>query len=676
MKLKRQKSSIFFKMIVMILVPVIITLTIMQAVLLREAGGELNKLSSQQVGDNSLMAAKDTEAFFYKYRMISEQMAANTYVAEVFTKVKDPTDRISEMPQYQQILSDMKDSASLDTENVLFTWYADADTSQYIQNDGFVAKAEWDVTSRPWYKVKDLGATLLVPPYADTSTGKTIVSLVSPVFEPGTRNVVGFAGIDLLLDTLGENLKTYKLGETGFFILCSDDGRIIYHPDPEMLDKSVDEMDISEAALTAVKSGESSGISYEFEGIDVYGVAQPVGDTGWMVLTGLPDEEYGKIVKGLNTRAGIILVAGALAIALIIYLIAKSIINPMKRLAEGVERIADGELDVSIDVRTNDEVGLIADGVRKTTDRLSQYVAYIEEITLILDDVASGNLDFALTQDYSGEFAKIKDALINISESLSSTLSQIGTAADQVAGGSDQVAAGAQSLSQGSTEQASSVEDLSSSLSEITERISENSRNAEAASRLSMETGKAVNESNQKMNEIVEAMEVITQKSDEIGKIIKTIDDIAFQTNILALNAAIEAARAGAAGKGFAVVADEVRNLAQKSALAARETTELIEGSMEAISAGRSVISQTASALELVVEKTESVGREITRIADASSLQAQEAEKITSGVEQISSVVLSTSATAEESAAASEELAAQAQTLRELVGTFRIKSDF
>ena len=671
--MKRQKSSIFFKMIVMILVPVIITLTIMQAVLLREAG---DKLSSQQVGDNSLMAAKDTEAFFYKYRMISEQMAANTYVAEVFTKVKDPTDRISEMPQYQQILIDMKDSASLDTENVLFTWYADADTSQLIQNDGFVTKAEWDVTSRPWYKVKDLGATLLVPPYADTSTGKTIVSLVSPVFEPGTRNVVGFAGIDLLLDTLGENFKTYKLGETGFFILCSDDGRIIYHPDPEMLDKSVDEMDISEEALAALKSGESSGISYEFEGTDVYGVTQPVGDTGWMVLTGLPDEEHGKIVKGLNTRAGIIIVAGALAIALIIYLIAKSIINPMKRLAEGVERIADGELDVSIDVRTNDEVGLIADGVRKTTDRLSQYVAYIEEITLILDDVASGNLDFALTQDYSGEFAKIKDALINISESLSSTLSQIGTAADQVAGGSDQVAAGAQSLSQGSTEQASSVEDLSSSLSEITERISENSRNAEAASRLSMETGKAVNESNQKMNEIVEAMEVITQKSDEIGKIIKTIDDIAFQTNILALNAAIEAARAGAAGKGFAVVADEVRNLAQKSALAARETTELIEGSMEAISAGRSVISQTASALELVVEKTESVGREITRIADASSLQAQEAEKITSGVEQISSVVLSTSATAEESAAASEELAAQAQTLKELVGTFRIKSDF
>ena len=168
-----------------------------------------------------------------------------------------------------------------------------------------------------------------------------------------------------------------------------------------MLDKSIDEMDISEEALAAVKSGESSGLSYEFKGTDVYGVTQPVGDTGWMVLTGLPDEEYGKIVKGLNARAGIILVAGALAIALIIYLIAKSIINPMKRLAEGVERIADGELDVSIDVRTNDEVGLIADGVRKTTDRMSQYVAYIEGITLILDDVASGNLDFVLTQLYA-----------------------------------------------------------------------------------------------------------------------------------------------------------------------------------------------------------------------------------------------------------------------------------
>lgn len=674
--MKKQKSSILFKMIAMILVPVIITLIIMQSVLLAESGSALEELTNQQIEDNSVLAAKDTEAFFYKYKMVSEQMAANSYVATIFTKVKDPSERIDGRAEYAQILSDMKDSASLDRQNVLFTWYADADTSQYIQNDGFVANSDWDVTSRPWYKVKELGSTLLVPPYEDTSTGKTIVSLVSPVFEPGTKNVVGFAGIDLLLDTLGENFSTYKLGETGFFILSSDDGRIIYHPDKEMLDRSIENMDISENALAALKSGEENGFSYEFKGMDVYGVAKAVGDTGWTVLTGLPDEEHYRVVNGLNTRAMIILLAGALIIALITYFISKSITTPMKRLAKGVEQIAAGELDVRIDVVTNDEVGLIADGVRNTTDRLREYVAYIDEIRVVLDDVAGGNLDFTLTQEYNGEFTKIKEALINISGSLSSTLSQIGIAADQVANGSEQVAAGAQNLSQGATEQSSSVEDLTASLVEITDKISENSKNASEASRLSIETGTAVNESNQKMNEIVDAMEIITQKSDEIGKIIKTIDDIAFQTNILALNAAIEAARAGAAGKGFAVVADEVRNLAQKSALAAQETTELIEGSMTAIASGRSIINETAEALGLVVEKTEAVGKEIIRIADSSALQAQEAEKITSGVEQISSVVQNTSATAEESAAASEELSAQAQTLKELVGTFRIKSDY
>ena len=636
-------------MIAMILIPVIITLIIMQSVLLRESGSALEGLTNQQIEDKSELAAKDTESFFYKYRMVSEQMAANSLAAKLFAKVTDSSDRISERDEYIQVLNDMKDSASLDTHNVLFTWYADADTSQYIQNDGFVANKDWDVTSRPWYKVKELGSTILVPPYEDTSTGKTIVSLVSPVFEPGTKNVVGFAGIDLLLDTLGENFNTYKLGETGFFILFSDDGRIIYHPDSEMIDRSIEEMDISENVASALKSREENDFSYEFKGTDVYGVTKAVGDTGWTVLTGLPDEEHYRVVNGLNTRAMIILLAGTLIIALITYFIAKSITTPMKRLAKGV---------------------------RNTTDRLRKYVAYIDEITLVLDDVAGGNLDFTLTQEYNGEFAKIKSALINISESLSSTLSQIGIAADQVANGSEQVSAGAQNLSQGATEQASSVEELTASLVEITDKISENSKNTLEASRLSIETGKAVNDNNYKMNEIVDAMEIITQKSDEIGKIIKTIDDIAFQTNILALNAAIEAARAGAAGKGFAVVADEVRNLAQKSALAAQETTELIEGSMTAIASGRSIINETAEALGLVVEKTEAVGREIIRIADSSALQAQEAEKITSGVEQISSVVQNTSATAEESAAASEELSAQAQMLKELVSTFRIKSEY
>ena len=240
---------------------------------------------------------------------------------------------------------------------------------------------------------------------------------------------------------------------------------------------------------------------------------------------------------------------------------------------------------------------------------------------------------------------------------------------------SDQVSSGAQALSQGATEQASSVEELAASINEISNNINQTAQQAQDASDKSMQVGEKAGESNNRMHDMLQAMADINASSGEIGKIIKTIEDIAFQTNILALNAAVEAARAGAAGKGFAVVADEVRNLASKSAEASKNTAVLIENSLQAVENGKRIADETAQSLEVVISDIQEASSLMGSIAKAATDQAESISQITLGIDQISSVVQTNSATAEESAAASEELSGQAQILNELVRKFRLDTD-
>ena len=350
--------------------------------------------------------------------------------------------------------------------------------------------------------------------------------------------------------------------------------------------------------------------------------------------------------------------------------ISKSLTRPIIELEGAMQKLSKGDLKATVTYSSRDELGSLADSLRTVMNTLS---AYVNDISGKLGMIAGGNLNTEMEMEYAGDFAPIRASGNQIIDSLNNTLGQINQSAEQVASGSEQVSSGAQALSQGATEQASSVEELAATINELSGQVNNTASNARDVNNLVASTRDAIDGCNQQMGDMMHAMEKINTSSSEIGKIIKTIEDIAFQTNILALNAAVEAARAGAAGKGFAVVADEVRNLASKSAEAAKNTTTLIEGSLKAVEEGNEFSNATQQSLLQVVQHTEQVAEAMDKITKASDDQAEAIKQVTVGIDQISAVVQTNSATAEQSAAASQELSSQANVLKGLVGQFSLK---
>ncbi len=371
------------------------------------------------------------------------------------------------------------------------------------------------------------------------------------------------------------------------------------------------------------------------------------------------------------TLVCIIIVIAAFAIGLILArVISLSIVRPLQQVSSAAKEMSKGNLKAEVTYQSKNELGLLADDMRSSMGTLSRYIGEIDRLMTIM---AEGNFDFEFNEKFIGDFEHIEKSIESYSGKISRTLAQMETAADQVAAGSVQVSTGAQSLSEGTLEQAGAVQQLVSTVSAIADTSRENAQNAKNASIQVAEVGGELTESQQKMSAMIEAMNNITNSSNEIGKIIKTIEDIAFQTNILALNAAVEAARAGEAGKGFAVVADEVRNLASKSAEASKNSTMLIEQSLNAVKSGSDIADETAMKLNRVVEGAGKIVVNIESISSASESQSASVEEVKLGMDQISAVVQTNSATSQQSAASSQELSGQAQLMKELLSQFKLQ---
>lgn len=374
---------------------------------------------------------------------------------------------------------------------------------------------------------------------------------------------------------------------------------------------------------------------------------------------------------------GVILAVMAVATVLVLgtaFKLVKGIMEPTEEVRKALMGFSEGKLDIPVNYESKNELGDMCNALRSSQDTLS---AVIEDICYLLGEMANGNFDVRsrATDKYVGALSAVLESIRKINHNLSDTLAQIDLSAEQVSSGSEQVSTGAQSLAQGATEQASAVEELSATISEIANGAKKNAENGETAMRQSQESGNLVLESAKYMEEMVEAMGSISQSSQEIGRIISTIENIAFQTNILALNAAVEAARAGSAGKGFAVVADEVRNLATKSDQAAKATKELIDHSIESVQGGNEIVKKVSDALSKTVEASNLAMGSLKEITKAVEAEAESISQVTEGIDQISSVVQTNSATSEESAAASEELSSQASLMKELMAKFKLRVD-
>ena len=531
----------------------------------------------------------------------------------------------------------------------------------YSQNNSYASCAR---TNEPY---------MSIPVQKD---GMLIVTISYPVLVDGSFK--GVITVELNLGRLQEITSEVEGFASAKAVVLNENHTVIY--------ASHDQTGIADSerygsGYSLIEAGIASGESFiarpnGLNGKTVVCYYAPIDtiDGTWWTSTSISyDDLIGTQRVVFITSVVTMVVVLAVVAALLVYVVGRTL-KPLGDIMAASESISGGNLDVEINVKTKDEIGILGRDFAALAEHQKKL---IEDVVDRLNRLAAG--DFTETEVaegiYTGYYAHLINAIRNINANLSDALRQIDQSAEQVSTGAEQVADAAQSLSQGATEQASSVEELSATIIECTGDIQNIAGNAQKAKGISTESGEGVMECNRFMKELTVAMDEITRTAGEIGNIIKTIDDIAFQTNILALNAAVEAARAGAAGKGFAVVADEVRSLAGKSAEAAKNTTGLIEKTVTAIKNGKNIADETAASLLNVVEKTAAVNERVEEIAEASQRQYEAMSQISAGVEQISGVVQTNSATSEQSAAASEELTAQARALKEQVDRFKLTAE-
>ena len=669
---KKYSFKVLQKLLIGILMPLIIVLIVVGILLNSQVINTISTIEGDYLSAETKRGAEQINGYFEKYFGIVETASKLDKVSEALQNWQAETFDTTEI--YQNTKNELSKIQSLYKDQILNIHLANVDKKELLQTNGSYATVkELDITSRPWYQlVMKEQKTIICDAYTDFNTGEFIVTVSTPIMSNG--KVIGVISANVAISSLIQDLSNIKIGNTGYIVLFDSEGNTIYHPLEEYMFKNASDIPFSQNMKDAILNKQQvSNMKYTRNDVETYGTTLILEKGGYTVLTAMPTAEYNIYSAKTQYTTMISFIICILLLVVLIVIIASQIVKNLGILAKGAKKLADGELDVEIAVNSRDEIGMLAEHTRNIVSRLKEYIIYIDEISKVLNEIGNGNLAFELQHDYNGDFAKVKTALLDIQKNMSDTLRTISQASEQVDCGANQIAQGAQIQAQGATEQASSIEEISAQIQELSDDAENNVETALNISKNLGNMGQKILTSNTEMKHLLKAMDNISNKSNEIIKIIKTIEDIAFQTNILALNAAVEAARAGTAGKGFAVVADEVRNLAAKSAEAAKNTTNLIQGSVDAVDDGYKIAEKTANVLESATLETEQIVASVSDISNSYQELTEQLGHIKIGMEQISNVVQTNSATAEESAASGEELLGQANMLKQLIDKFRLQ---
>ena len=666
------KVSVIVKLIAGILIPLTLVLLIAGALITGNVKKTITQLDDSYLSAETHRAAWQVDSFFSEFLGMIRSHASSQAFQDVLNDwgKEDFKESDSFLAATQELDTIYQSSSN----NLKSAWLCNVSAGGEIlfYNGEIYGKETLDAAQRDWYQnVMSTKSTAVSSAYTDSVTGDTVVAIVAPVMKGS--DVVAILGIDITVSGLIEELSNVKIGSSGYITLFDPNNTIAFHPDASLIGKNLSEIDYSENVAQAIENNQTqSSLSYVRSGQVYQGSVYYLEDFGGVVLGILPEAEYSTYITQTLVSIAICFVICIVILAVIITFFGFNITRSVRKLTHAAGEIANGALEVAVDVKGTDEVAVLGHHIYLIVGKLKTYMDYIEEICDVLHQIGHGNLDFTLQHDYAGEFSKVKEELLHVQSLLSETLHEVVVAADQVSTGAEQVAIGAQSQAQGATEQAASAEQLTATVGQISEHINTSSKYLENANKEMTAVVTEVRSGDEKMEHMLQAMNEITQSSLEIEKIIKSIEDIAFQTNILALNAAVEAARAGQAGKGFAVVADEVRNLAGKSAEASKTTAALIEKALAAVQNGKTIADETAASFHRVFEGVNRVAEHTDRVVQSSEEEEKQVQQTAIGVDQISSVIQTNSASAEEAAAASEELAGQARMMKNLVEKFRL----
>lgn len=621
----------------------------------------------------SRATANQLTGFLEQYTKSVEQLAANPEIKQVMRETK-AGGNISQAAQKEAVLNNLANIAASDSDNVMAVWISDLDASSFLQSDGLTNEEDWDITGRSWYSCIETKQTILTEPYVDSTNGKMVLSAAAPVYDDVTGDILGAVGMDITLDQMTKLMSEYKIGRKGYILLLSGDGMIVYHPQNDMIQQNIKDINISENAVKAAASSKNVFLRFKTDGTPKYGFLQHAGDTGYIVLSSLPSSEYYATLFAMVLALILIFAGGIALIAFSIRKSSASLTRPIMDLNHTAQQLAAGDLDVTLHITSQDEIGELGQSIQKTVSRLKEYIVYIDETAEVLSQVADGNLNISLKNDYAGEFQKIKTALLNISDSMNQVMVRINESSQHVSVGASELASASQILAEGAEQQAASIEQLTATTATVAEQVDNSRREAEASAKATEQAAAVIEENQEKMKQMMNAMDKIHETSQQVVGIIQTIEDIASQTNLLSLNASIEAARAGEAGKGFAVVADEIGKLALESSEAANTTKELIGISMEEIRKGNAIADSAMESLKESVSAIGNVNKMIKETADSAVAQAENMNQLRMGIEEIAHGIQDNSAASQETSATSQELASQAEMLNQMVQKFELSA--